>query len=270
MFATANSKLVFHNVSLGLTATVGVMLILMAAVGANATNTGNSRLVAHAQKVYVAAKLNFAAGKTNEAAAWQFARAAFDRAEFATNDSERATLAEQGIAACRGALERNPKSAPAHYYLGMNLGQLARTKSLGALKIVNEIEREFQAARALDERLDFAGPDRNLGLLYRDAPSIGSVGSKSKAQRHLLRAAVLVPDYPGNRLSLAESALKWRDGKTVQRELAALDELWPVAQRKLAGDDWEASWVEWSVRRDQLRTKARALSKPLASPRGAN
>ena len=34
-------------------------------------------------------------------AAWQFGRACFDLAEFATNNTERASLAEQGIAACR-------------------------------------------------------------------------------------------------------------------------------------------------------------------------
>ena len=34
-------------------------------------------------------------------AAWQFGRACFDLAEFATNKTERASLAEQGIAACR-------------------------------------------------------------------------------------------------------------------------------------------------------------------------
>jgi len=267
MLATANSKVNFHIICRGLL--LGGIALASGAV-AEPVNTGKARLVAHAQAVYAAAQTRFAAEPTNAVAAWEFARAAFDRAEFATNDTERATLAEQGIAACRGALAGNPKSAPAHYYLGMNLGQLARTKSLGALKIVNEIEREFKAARVLDERFDFAGPHRNLGLLYRDAPSIGSVGSRSKARQHLLRAAVLSPDYPGNRLNLAESALRWRDTKTAQRELAALDELWPAAQAKLAGADWEASWLEWNSRRDELRIKAKELAKPLASPHGAD
>ena len=267
MFATVNSRFNLHAIRFGLLAG---LVGLASATQAEISNTDKARWVAHAQEVYSTAQKRFEAEPTNAMTAWEFARAAFERAEFATNDTERATLAVQGIGACRSALERNPKSAAAHYYLGMNLGQLARTKSLGALKIVNEIEREFEAARKLDDRLDFAGPDRNLGLLYRDAPSIGSVGSRSKARQHLLRAAAQVPDYPGNRLNLAESAARWRDAKTVQRELAALDEHWAAAQMKLAGPDWEPTWSDWTVRRDQLRIKAQELDKPVTSPRGAN
>ena len=46
----------------------------------------------------------------------------------ATNRTERAEIAEQGVAACQRALTVNSNSAPAHYYLGLNLGQLARTR----------------------------------------------------------------------------------------------------------------------------------------------
>ena len=97
-------------------------------------------------------------------------------------DSERADIAQQGIAAAWQALARESNSAPAHYYLGMNLAQLAQTKMLGALKIVDRMEREFTTTRELDEHFDYAGADRNLGLLYRDAPSIGSIGNRSKAR----------------------------------------------------------------------------------------
>ena len=90
----------------------------------------------------------------------------------------------------------------------MNLGQLARTKGLGALKLVNQMEHEFTRARDLDEQLDWAGPDRNLGLLYRDAPAIGSIGSRTKAREHLKRAVELAPQYPENRLNLIEAYLQ--------------------------------------------------------------
>ena len=62
-------------------------------------------------------------------------------------------LAQQGIAACRQLIARTPKSAPAHYYLAMNLGQLARTELLGAFKLVREMEREFKTAVGLDRFL---------------------------------------------------------------------------------------------------------------------
>lgn len=217
------------------------------------------------------AQKRFETEPTNSTVAWEFARAAFDRAEFATNDTERAALADQGISACQGVLTRDPKSAPAHYYLGMNLGQLARTKTLGALKIVREMEREFKVTRSLDERFDFAGPDRNLGLLYLEAPGWpASIGSRSKARQHLLRAAVLSPKYPENRLNLAEAAVEWRDATTIQRELAALEELWPVAKTNFTGVEWGANWADWNSRLEQLRIKAKDLIKPLVSPHAEN
>jgi tetratricopeptide (TPR) repeat protein len=241
------------------------VLTLLAAVGfaagadlCRAQESGQRRSatpLARSQTVFIAALKQYEAELTNNLAAGEFARAAFERAEFSTNDTERAALAVQGIAACRKLIARDPKSAPGHYYLGLNLGQMARTKLLGALKIVDEMEREFKTARVLDQQLDHAGPDRCLGLLYYEAPAIGSVGSRSKARKHLERAAELAPDFPPNRLSLAEAYFKWRDKNPLKRELTALEKLWPVAKVSFPDADWPA----WSRRRQKLETDAAAL-----------
>lgn len=217
-----------------------------------------ARLLAHAQSRFDGAKQRFEQAPTNHLAAWEFARTAFDRAEFSTNDTERAALAVLGIDACRKILARDPKSAPGNYYLGMNLGQLARTKLLGALKLVGEMERAFKAAEALDERFDHAGPDRCLGLLYYEAPTF-SVGSRPKARKHLERAAELAHDYPENRLNLAEAYLKWREKSLLKRELEALTRLGPTAKTNFAGADWEAAWLDWSRREKKLRENSEAL-----------
>ena len=124
-------------------------------------------------------------------AAWQFARACFDFADFATNVTERAAIASQGIAACQELLARKTNSAPGHYYLAMNYGQLARAEapSLAAYRLVKQMEREFKAAADFDKSFDYAGPERNLGLLYRDAPGWPfSIGSRRKARDFLERA----------------------------------------------------------------------------------
>jgi hypothetical protein len=235
-------------------------LVLFASplVAADTNTTQRSRLLGHAQAVFVAAQKFYEAEPTNSVAAWQFARAAFNRGEFSTNDTERAALAMQGISACRKTLERDPKCAPASYYLGLNLGQLARTKLLGALPLVSEMEGGFKKARQLDEHFDYAGPDRFLGQLYFQAPGWpASVGSQSKARKHLTRAAELAPDYPENRLNLAEAALKWRDKKLVQRELEALASIWPSAKTNFADADWNAFWADWQPRYDKLRENPR-------------
>jgi len=194
---------------------------------------------------------------------WQLARACFDRAEFSTNSVQRAELAQQGIAAARNALAQQSNSAPAHYYLAMNLGQLARTKTLGALRLVDEMEAEFKTARALDELFDYAGPDRNLGRLYFQAPSTLSVGDRKLAKVHLDKAAKLAPDYPENQLNLIEAALRWNQLGTARKELEAFDSKLDEARRTFSGEAWVGAWLDWNGRLQAIRS---ALRKPADTP----
>jgi tetratricopeptide (TPR) repeat protein len=224
-------------------------------------------LPAQAQRAFWEALKRYEAEPGNGQAAWQFARACFDRAEFATNSTERAQIADLGIAACQQLIVREPKSAPAHYYLGMNLGQLAQTKGLGALKIVDQMQREFSIVRDLDHQFDYAGADRALGLLYRDAPAIASIGSRSKARHHLQCAKELAPDYPENGLNLIEAYLKWSDRNGARRELKALEDSWARARKNLAGERWAASWTDWEKRLKQVKKKIEEAPKPLEAPR---
>src|ERR1043165_4648483 len=210
---------------------------------------------ARARRLYWEADARYKKEPNNIEAAWQFGRACFDAADFSTNSTERAQIAEQGIAACKRALSQNMNLAVAHYYLGMKIGELAQTRGLSALKLVDQMEKEFELARTMDEQLDYAGADRNLGLLYRDAPSWISVGSKSKARKHLLRAVELAPAYPENHLNLAEAYLKWTDHNGARRELKALEDLWPKARTNLVGAAWSSSWVDWEQRLKQLKKK---------------
>lgn len=190
---------------------------------------------------------------TNHQAGTRFAKACFDFAEFATNATERATLAEQGITASRELIRRQSNSAAARLYLAMNLGQLARTRTLGALTLVNEMETQFSLARRLDEHLEHAAPDRYLGLLYREAPSLISIGDRAKARAHLIRAAELEPQFPPNRLNLLESYLTWGEKAEARRQLKKLQALWPNARAKLSGPEWLAAWADWSQRLTRAR-----------------
>lgn len=220
---------------------------------------------ARAQRLFIESQERLRAQPTNAEAAWQFARAAFDLAEFATNDTQRAALADEAIAVARRLIEREPRLAAAHYYLALNLGQLARTKSLGALKLVQEMEQRFKTARELDEHFDFAGPDRSLGLLYLDAPGWpASIGSRAKARLHLERAVELAPDFPENRLCLLEALLKWRDKKAAQRQAVNLSEVLQRARTNLTGAAWAGAWADWERRWEDAQRKLKA--KPPACP----
>ena len=249
MFATSNCRF-------------AMAALLLALPPAGLAQIKNAAYAAFAEKALAAAREQFRAAPAAETAGL-LGRACFDRAEFATNQTQRAMLAMEGIAAMRELITRDPERAAGHYYLALNLGQLARTKMLGALKIVEEMEREFKTAHDLDELLDFAGPDRNLGELYIQAPGWPtSIGSSSKARRHLERAVELAPEYPGNHLNLLEACLQWNDKKGVQCELKAIAELWAVAGASFTGEKWESCWADWGTRLADLRARAQKMLEP--------
>jgi hypothetical protein len=250
----------------------GMVLLVFAGGGMLlAGETNRSVFVARAGADFHRAQTQFQSDTNDPAAAWQFARACFGVADFATNDTDRATLAIQGIAACRQLLVQHPKSAPGHYYLGMNLGQLARTEILGALKLVKQMEVEFKTADTLDEHFDYAGPARCLGLLYRDAPGWPtSIGSRHKAHEWLERAVKLAPNYPENQLHLIESRLQWNDRTAAETEFKTLEALWPSAQTNFTGEVWEQNWDDWSTRRNAVREKHNETSNSKKTPKNAS
>ncbi len=215
-----------------------------------------------AKKIFLSARARFQSETNNPEAAWQYARACFDLGEFATTDSDRAEVAEAGIAVAKQLVIKQPALAEAHYYLAMNLGQLARTKSLGALRLVDQMELEFLAARKLNEKLDHAGPDRNLGTLYLEAPSFASIGSRSKARQHLRRAVEIDSDYPENRLSLTEAYSRWNEQALATKEFKILVDGWKAAHQKFSGEEWGSNWIDWEKRFQKLKAKLGDVSKP--------
>ena len=232
----------------------------------------NTIFAGRAGAEYHRAQTQFQSNTNDPAAAWQFARACYDFNDFVMNNAGCATLANQGIAACRQLLACESNSAPVHYYLAIELGQLADTKrNLAAFKMVREMEREFKTAGDLDEHFDYAGPARCLGLLYRDAPGWPvSIGSRHKAREWLEQAVKLAPDYPENRLNLVESYWQWKDREAAGNELKTLDALWPSAQTNFTGEAWERSWDDWSTRREVARKKLEETAAPAKSPKSAH
>jgi tetratricopeptide (TPR) repeat protein len=210
------------------------------------------------QKVFVEAQAKYRADSNNVAVIQTFASACFDSADNVADDGQREGFARLGVALANQLIARDVKSGPGHYYLAMNSGQLAKAEapSLAAYHLVKVMEKEFKLAVELDEKFDFGGPARNFGLLYRDAPGWPlSIGSKHKAKEFLERAVSLAPDYPENRLNLAESYVHWKEPELARRELNALDEIWSKAMTQLTGPEWGQSWEEWTGRREILHKK---------------
>jgi tetratricopeptide (TPR) repeat protein len=255
-------------------ARLAVALVLQAGVWtttARADSTPPDAIAAaearRAEAAFKKTLARFQAATNDPVAQWQFGRATFDWADCAASDSQRERIAQQGIDACRQLVKQDPKSVPGHYYLGMNLGELAETKTLGAIRIVSEMEVEFKTAAALDEKLDYAGPDRNLGLLYLQAPGWpASIGNNAKARTHLERAVKLSPDYPENLLNLIEAEIQWGDHVGARRDLAALEKIWPAAQKQFTGGEWAATQADWEKRRAAAQAKLGDVPKvPVSS-----
>jgi tetratricopeptide (TPR) repeat protein len=184
------------------------------------------------------------------------ARTAFDYADLAKTDDDREKIANTGIAAAREAIAANPNSAPAHYYLALNIGQVARTKMLGALKLLTEMEAELKTVIFLDPKFDYAGGHRTIGVLYLEAPGF-SVGDKTKARANLERAVQLAPEFPDNHLCLLEALLKWKDWRSLQQRLTTYQSLLPTAQAKFTGPDWDYEWSDWTRRLKIIQSKAK-------------
>ena len=247
-------------------------IFLSAAVGIIfAGESRNTIFAVRAGAEYHRAQTQFQSNTNDPAAAWQFARACYDFNDFATNNAGRATLANHGIVACRQLLACESNSAPVHYYLAIELGQLADTRrNLAAFKMVREMEREFKTAGDLDEHFDYAGPARCLGLLYRDAPGWPvSIGSRHKAREWLEQAVKLAPDYPENQLNLVESYWQWKDREAAGNELKTLEALWPSAQTNFTGEAWERSWDDWTARRNAARKKLDETVAPAKPPKSS-
>jgi tetratricopeptide (TPR) repeat protein len=206
-------------------------------------------------KAYEAAKARYQTNVNDNALALALASACFDRADLAGKDSVRASMAHEGIQVCRRWLQRAPNQAAAHYYLGMNLAQLARTKTLGALPIVKQMEKEWLVTLALDPHCDYAGADRNLGVLYRDAPGFPlSIGSRLKAEQHLQHAVALHPEYPENHLNLIETDLK-HNPSAVAGEYEKLRAILPTARKQFSGPAWRSAWEDWEPRLQEIQTR---------------
>ena len=240
---------------------IGLSLVLFL-VEANvlwADDAQDKVFAGRAEAAYESARGQYLSHTNDPVLGWQFARTCFDWADWATNKVQRAAIAEEGMAASRQSL-LVADSAAGHYYLALDMGQLAQAETLGALKLVREMSHEFGTAAEMDPHFDFAGPARGLGLLCRDAPGWPiSIGSRRKAHDYLQSAVTLAPGDPENVLNLAESYLKWDDLINAKNQLGVLDSLWPKAEKDFTGQAWERSWDDWTKRRDELRKE---LNKP--------
>ena len=197
-----------------------------------------ARVTAAAQQLTEAA----AVLKTDYDAQWAAASAWEFVADNEPRHPERVAAAKQGIALARLARELQPDRVEGHYWYALTVGLLADADRAYGLKAVSEMDQALRRAMALDERYDYAGPVRVLGILLLRAPAPPvSMGSSRKGLRLLQHAVELFPNYPENMLYLAEA---FRDNKRNLEAREVLNKvmnapLWPDRQFESLG--WQAA-----------------------------
>ena len=241
-----------------------VILLFFLSAGSSFADGGSP--AEHARAQLASARANYDKAKTNPEAAWRLGRAIFDLADVLDDSNESKKLAQEGVAICQQAVSLAPDQAPGHYYLALNLGELARSKKLGALKLLHVMEDELTKALEADPKFDYSGPDRTLGMLYLEAPSFPiSIGSRNKARAHLQAAVNRNPEYLENRICLAEADARWGDVKQLQSELNRIHAEIPSAKARFSGERWAADWRDWNNRIKKLEARQGSLA---ANPPG--
>jgi len=162
--------------------------------------------------------------------------------ENAMNTNVRRDAAKSAIVLTRHAIELKPRGVEGHYWYAINVGLLADADRLYGLKAVDEMKEALERTIEIDERYDYAGPLRVLGILYLRTPTPPvSIGSPRKGLKLLQRAVGLFPDYPENYLYLAEALRD--DGRvgeareTLRKVLSAN----PWSGRQFESGQWKAS-----------------------------
>jgi tetratricopeptide (TPR) repeat protein len=134
-----------------------------------------------------------------------------------TEKHRRADVAKKGIDYATHAVEVDGGRVEGHYYLGINIGQEATTKTVGGYPLVPKVIKQAEAAVKIDERYDHAGPLRLLGSVYAKAPPWpASVGDVDEGLKYLSRAVQLAGDDPQNHLLYADALLS--DGQLDKAE----------------------------------------------------
>ena len=216
-----------------------------------------------AERAYQASRERFESDSLNADAAWRFGKACFGWADFARDNAERERIALQGIDACRQAIETQSDLAAAHHFLALNLGQLARTRRLRALTLVEQMETALKRAIELDSRIEHGSPDRSLGLLYFEAPGWPlSIGDSRKAILHLEKAVRIDPEYPENRLCLLEALVRQGRLGPAQRVAREHAQALPRAKSVFEGPDWRLDWLDWNERWDRLQKRLVLVDPP--------
>lgn len=164
---------------------------------------------------------------------------------------EAMALYEAGLKAAEEARVLAPTHADVLVWWAANKGAIAELKkNLASLAAIRDIEKTMLIVLSQDPNYGFGAADRVLGVLYHQAPGFVSIGSNNKAEKHLKRAMEIAPDFPGNRLAMAEFLFDQGEKESARKLVMPLveDPRWrekDFGEFSLEKKDWEKRIVLW-------------------------
>jgi tetratricopeptide (TPR) repeat protein len=186
------------------------------------------------------------------AAQWQAAQAFEFLAENETRPELRRESARHGIVLAHRARELKPDGVEGYYWYALTVGLLADVDRAYGLDAVGEMQAALKRAIELDERYDFAGPLRVLGILYLRTPQPpASIGSPRKGLQLLRRAVEFFPDYPENYLYLADALHDNGRVDEAKEALRKVLEAKPWPDQQFESEQWKAEAIKRQAQLDK-------------------
>lgn len=144
---------------------------------------------------------------SNNAKAYlQLSEVLFWLGDYSENKDDKNKFFEEGVAAGKIAVEKNPDSAAAHMWYASNMGQHGLIQGImKSAMYMGPIEKHGKKSMDIDENYFDGGPLRLLGRFYHQAPGfpIGP-GNNSKSLKMLEKAVEKGPNFAYNHLYLAD------------------------------------------------------------------
>jgi tetratricopeptide (TPR) repeat protein len=183
---------------------------------------------------------------------WETAEALEFLAANETRSDLRRDTARKGIVFARRARELKPDGVEGYYWYALNVGWLADVDRAYGIDAVGEMQTALKRAIELDERYDFAGPLRVLGILHLRTPQPpASIGSPRKGLQLLQRAVELFPDYPENYLYLAEALHDTGHADEAKEALRKVLEAKPWPDQHFESEQWKAEALKLRAQLDK-------------------
>lgn len=127
-------------------------------------------------------------------AAWKLSRAAIWWGDHAPK-GKKEEIYKKGMEWGKLAVKADPTSAEAHYWLAANMGSYGRAHGImESLSMIKPMKAECEKALQLDAK--YWRAHMLLGMLYREAPGLISIGDKGKAVKELETAVKMAPQIP--------------------------------------------------------------------------